>query len=97
MFLKYGCMSVDIDTNDIESVQVIESAMGIQDPSERQILGQIESDKFWIDDVRSNSVVAYVYDNQGYKIKTKLVLEESLNRTEREDLREQQQQAFASD
>mgnify|MGYP006271162229 FL=1 len=90
-------MSVDIDTNDIESVQVIESAMGIQDPSERQILGQIESDKFWIDDVRSNSVVAYVYDNQGYKIKTKLVLEESLNRTEREDLREQQQQAFASD
>ena len=90
-------MSVDIDTNDIESVQVIESAMGIQDPSERQILGQIESGKFWIDDVRSNSVVAYVYDNQGYKIKTKLVLEESLNRTEREDLREQQQQAFASD
>ncbi|WP_204365386.1 hypothetical protein [Halorubrum distributum] len=90
-------MSVDIDTNDIDSVQVIESAMGIEDPTERQLLGQIDSDKFWIDEVRSNSLILYVYDNQGFKIKSKVVLESSLNRTEREDLREQQQRAFASD
>lgn len=90
-------MSVDIDTNDIDSVQVRNSAMGIQDPTPEQVLGQIESDKFWIDEVRRNSLKLVVYDNQGYKINAVAILDESLNSAEREDLREQQQQAFASD